>query len=197
MDAERHPQPAPDKAPADSIRPFAASGFSPRARSCFERIDWNAPTGAAHIAGFNDQPSWAESGERCWLSHFDAAIDRHELANGKAIVSQDECRPHLAALRYGAWRKDPATFLANLHQALAICREPDLLDIPAMPSLWGRKSGWVGTRHYRPGRPRRAPRHGALFPCLNNDPPVRCFKLKCVNMPDWDNSAILNRTLPP
>lgn len=128
------------KSSTTSTNAADAADFSPGAKACFERIDWNAPTGAAHIAGFNYQPSWAESGERCWLTDFDAVLYRHELANGKTLF------PRMNIVRiwlhYGAWRKDPAAFLANLKQALAICRELDLLVIPVMTSLWGRKSGW-------------------------------------------------------
>jgi hypothetical protein len=103
----------------------------------YERVDWKSPRGAAHIVGFNFQPSWAETGVKCWIEGFDAARYRAELANGKKhFPLMNTVR---VWLHYGAWLKDPPTVAKNVRTALAICRELDLLVMPCLTSKWGKQ----------------------------------------------------------
>jgi hypothetical protein len=122
--------------------------FTIGARVAYELIDWKSPRGTAHIVGFNYQPSWAESGVKCWLEDFDAGKYREELANGKKhFPLMNTVRVWLS---YEAWMKDPATVEKNVRTAFSICRELDLLVIPVLTSLWGDEpwSTW--------GKPRKA-----------------------------------------
>ncbi len=111
------------------------SKFTPDARAAFERVDWQSPRGAAHIVGFNYQPSWAGTGAKCWIDGFDAAKYRAELENGKKHF------PLMNTVRiwlhYGAWMKDAKTVETNVKTAFSICRDLDLLVMPVLTSKWG------------------------------------------------------------
>lgn len=135
------------------------STFSPGARAVYERVDWNSPRGAAHIVGFNYQPSWAETGIKCWIDGFDAAKYRAELENGKKhFPTMNVVR---IWLHHGAWLKDPQTVEKNVRTAFAICRELDLLVIPCLTSEWG-KEEW-GTWGKSKEGPQTAPKMEEYF----------------------------------
>jgi hypothetical protein len=113
--------------------------FSPGARAHYERVDWNSPGGASHIVGFNYQPSWAETGIKSWLDDFDAKKFRDELENAKNHFP--DMNTVRLWLHYGAWEKDPGTYLKNVQKAFKICYDLDLLIIPILTSSWG-KEAW-------------------------------------------------------
>lgn len=128
------------------VRSVDLSRFSPGARAAYERVDWDSPSGASHIVGFNYQPSWAETGVMAWIDGFDAAKYRKELENAKRLF------PAMNTVRiwlnYRAWEKNPEIYLRNVRTAFEICRELDLLMIPTLTSFWpGNSDNWGMVRH--------------------------------------------------
>ncbi len=110
------------------------SRYSPGAKAAFERVSWNKMDGASHIVGFNYQPSWGSTGPQIWLDRFDAAKYKSELARGKELFPQ--MNTVRLWLSWGAWKKNPEAYIANLKQAFAACKELDLLMIPVLFTIW-------------------------------------------------------------
>jgi len=96
------------------------SRYTPGAKAAFERVSWDQMDGAKHIVGFNYQPSWGSTGPEIWIDKFDAAKYKSELARGKELF------PKMNTVRlwlsWGAWKKDPKAYIANLKKAFAAAR---------------------------------------------------------------------------
>jgi hypothetical protein len=105
-----------------------------KAGAAFDKVVWNRIDGAKHIVGFNYQPTWGATGTEIWLDKFDEKKYRAEMVRGKELF------PLMNTVRlwlsWGAWKKEPDVYIANLRCAFQICRELDLLMIPTLFTVW-------------------------------------------------------------
>lgn len=98
-----------------------------------ERIDWTRTDGAAHIRGFNYQPTWGRNGVEVWWN-FDPDRYRRELERGRELF------PPFNTVRiwlsWSAWKLDPKRIARNVEQAISICADVGLLVMPCLFTRW-------------------------------------------------------------
>jgi hypothetical protein len=97
------------------------------------RIDWDRLDGAAHIRGFNYQPTWGRNGYEVWLA-FDPERYRAELVRGKELFpAMNTVRIWLS---WSAWKLDAAGVADAVGRAIEIIGDLDLLVIPVLYTRW-------------------------------------------------------------
>lgn len=103
------------------------------AKEALEKIQWDQRTGAAHIRGFNYQPTWGRNGIEIWLK-YNADEYRRQLERGKELY------PVMNSVRiwlsWSAYKFDPKQTAANVAEAIGIINDLDLLAMPVFFTRW-------------------------------------------------------------
>jgi hypothetical protein len=97
------------------------------------QISWKRLDGAAHLRGFNYQPTWGKNGVEIWWN-FDAARYRSELERGIELFPGMNCVR--IWLSISAWRLDPKKIAKHMEKAIRISADLDLLVIPCLFTRW-------------------------------------------------------------
>jgi hypothetical protein len=98
-----------------------------------DSMRWDRREGAAHIRGFNYQPTWGRCGIEIWLK-YDGAEYRRQLERGKELF------PVMNTVRiwlsWSAYKFDPKQTAANVAEAIGIISDLGMLVIPVLFTRW-------------------------------------------------------------